>query len=216
MPPTRTLDPMNNTPPCSDKFARWLEAARAGSHEDLGYALEGVKGYLLLMAEEELGSTLRAKAGASDLVQESLKDAVQAFPGFRGSTREEFTAWAIQILQNNIADLARRYRGTGRRQVSLESPQSDDSPIDGVSDQLPGPFLQVQYSEEAESLRLAIAKLPLEAQQVPTWREFDQLGWHEIGARLGKSAEAARKIWFRSVERLRIEMGVGRDRSHSD
>jgi hypothetical protein len=43
-----------------------LAAARAGSREALGQALQACRGYLLLLAERELDADLRAKGGASD------------------------------------------------------------------------------------------------------------------------------------------------------
>jgi RNA polymerase sigma-70 factor (ECF subfamily) len=49
--------------------AQWLPAARAGSREALGEVLEACRGYLLLLAQEELDPALQAKGGASDLVQ---------------------------------------------------------------------------------------------------------------------------------------------------
>jgi hypothetical protein len=51
-----------------------------------------------MIAEAELGSTLRPKAGASDLVQESLLDAQKGFGRFEGTTREDFYAWVGQVV----------------------------------------------------------------------------------------------------------------------
>src|SRR5580692_10538510 len=77
----------------SSSYTDWLTASRRGSADDLGQLLEWSRTYLLSMAEHELGSTLRPKAGASDLVQDSLLEARQAFERFQGTTREEFLAW---------------------------------------------------------------------------------------------------------------------------
>jgi hypothetical protein len=41
--------------------AQWLLAARAGSRDALGEALEACRGYLLLPAQEELDPALQAK-----------------------------------------------------------------------------------------------------------------------------------------------------------
>lgn len=194
-------------PPTPDAFRSWLHAARGGSQTDLGRALEACRGYLLMIAESELGSTLRPKAGASDLVQESLLDAQRGFGRFAGATRDDFYAWVGQILRNNLADLARRYRGAGCRAVTRERPlaaaPSADTPL--VAADSPSDVLT--RAEDEDRLRAAIARLPDEARLVLAWRQHDRLGWAEIGARLGKSPEAARKVWFRAVERLRAEMG---------
>ena len=48
-------------------MAEWLPAARRGSREALGQALEACRVYLQVVAEGELNEDLRAKGGASDL-----------------------------------------------------------------------------------------------------------------------------------------------------
>src|SRR5438105_7704898 len=52
--------------------ARRLAQARAGSREALGQALEACRRYLLRIAEDDLDPALRAKGGASDLVQQTF------------------------------------------------------------------------------------------------------------------------------------------------
>jgi RNA polymerase sigma-70 factor, ECF subfamily len=190
----------------ADPFADWLAAARTGSTSDLGRALEACRAYLLLIAESELGSTLRPKAGASDIVQESMIDAQTGFAGFQGRTRNEFIAWVTGILRHNLTDLARRYRGRGRavgRECGLPA----------VDPPAAGPTASAIYTADEEQLRLrrAIAGLPDEARLVLAWRQHDRLDWATIGDRLGKSADAARKVWFRAVEQLRTSLRPGSD-----
>ena len=52
-----------------------LVAARRGSREALGNALEACRRYLLAIASRELDPDLRGKGGASDLVQETFLEA---------------------------------------------------------------------------------------------------------------------------------------------
>ena len=79
------------TPP--PDAARWLPAAQAGSKEALGQLLDSCRGYLLLIANQELGPDLQAKGGASDLVQETLLDACRDFAHFQGNTEQELFGW---------------------------------------------------------------------------------------------------------------------------
>ena len=48
--------------------------------------LDACRAYLLLIAGREPDTQLRAKAGASDLVQETLLEAFRDFAGFHGDT----------------------------------------------------------------------------------------------------------------------------------
>src|SRR6516165_3274940 len=77
--------------PASDA-ERWLPAAQAGSKEALAQMLEACRGYLLLIATQELDPALRAKGGASDLVQETILEAFRDFGRFQGG-EEELLAW---------------------------------------------------------------------------------------------------------------------------
>jgi RNA polymerase sigma-70 factor, ECF subfamily len=62
--------------------SQYLPAARAGSREALGQALEICRGYLLRVANQGLDAELRAKGGASDLVQETFLEAQRDFGRF--------------------------------------------------------------------------------------------------------------------------------------
>src|SRR5450755_4190289 len=62
----------------------WLTAARSGNGDSLGLVLEICRNYLLEIANAELGEDLQAKAGGSDLVQQTFLEAQRDFGQFRG------------------------------------------------------------------------------------------------------------------------------------
>ncbi len=99
---------------------RSLANARAGSPEALGAVLEAHRRYLLLVAEKELAHDLRAKGGASDLVQDTFIEAQRDFRQFRGETDNEFRGWLRRILLRNLGNFTQRYRGTDMRDVGRE------------------------------------------------------------------------------------------------
>src|SRR5262249_7550847 len=76
----------NGVPPDSGQIARWLAAARQGSVEALGQLLEVCRPYLLKVANDHLTADLRAKLGASDVVQEAFLEAQRDFGQFSGLT----------------------------------------------------------------------------------------------------------------------------------
>src|SRR6516225_2661748 len=102
--------------------ARRLAEARAGSREALGQVLETFRGYLLLIADRELEPELRAKGGASDLVQETFLEAQRDFSRFHGNSAEELRAWLRRLLLNNVANFTRQYRERAKREVGREIP----------------------------------------------------------------------------------------------
>src|ERR1700751_3723750 len=100
--------------------AEWLPGARAGSPEALGQLLEACRGYLLLIAQREIDPDLRAKGGASDLVQQTFLEAQRDFADFRGETEAELLGWLRQILLHNLASFARKFRETAKRRLAAE------------------------------------------------------------------------------------------------
>jgi RNA polymerase sigma-70 factor (ECF subfamily) len=190
--------------------ARWLPAARAGSAEALGRALETYRPYLLGVAQRELAPGLRSKGGASDLVQETFLEAQRDFAGFHGASEEELRAWLRRLLLNNLANFARRYRDTDKRDVGREVPLQPGSasgpPGDALPADVPSPSAEAVEHEQAAALRRALERLPEDYRQVLRWRYEEQRSFGEIAALLQKTPNAARKLWARALERLQKEM----------
>lgn len=62
-------------------------------------------------------------------------------------------------------------------------------------------------------LRAALQRLSEEQRRVIRLRNWDELTFAEIGRRLNRSEEAARKLWTRSVEKLQAELEFIADKS---
>jgi RNA polymerase sigma-70 factor (ECF subfamily) len=199
------------TEPAADA-AQWLAAAQAGSREALGQVLENFRGYLLLVADRELDPELRAKGGGSDLVQETFLEAQRDFAQFRGASVEEFRAWLRRLLLNNVANFTRQYRRRAKRDVGREIPLeaggSSHERGAGLAANTVSPSGAVLALEQAEALARALERLPADYRQVLAYRHDEQLTFEEIGQRMQRTANAARMLWLRAVERLQREMGV--------
>jgi RNA polymerase sigma-70 factor (ECF subfamily) len=189
--------------------ARRLAEARAGSREALGQAFEACRRYLLLIAEHELGPELRAKGGASDLVQETFVEVQRDFARFGGATEEEWRAWLRQLLLHRLANFRRRFRQqkrTATREVALEAGPSSAERGGGLAAGGPSPSTLASDREQALALDRALGRLPEDYRQVLALRYQEHLSFEDIGRRLQRSANAARKLWWRAVERLQQEM----------
>ncbi|OWK39693.1 sigma-70 family RNA polymerase sigma factor [Fimbriiglobus ruber] len=186
------------------EFAAQLAAARDGSVDALGEALEACRVYLLGVADREMDDALRGKGGASDIVQETFLEAQRDFAGFRGTSEAELIAWLRRLLLNNVHNFARHYRGTAKRLASREVPL--DGADHDVPARAPTPSGRIMADEQVDQLRLAIARLPEEYRTVLTLRYDDGLSFEEVATKLDRTPNAARKLWARAVERLEDEM----------
>jgi RNA polymerase sigma-70 factor (ECF subfamily) len=197
------------TPPPED-LEQLLAAARAGSSAALGEALQAYRAYLLLIAQQELDPDLRAKGGASDLVQETFIDAQRLLGTFEGTTDGPWAAWLRELLLNNLADFVHRYRATGKRCVGREvgQPAGDSWAKRGgeaVAD-TPSPSFTVMAAEQTATLERALDQLPEDYREVLLLRYQGDLSFEEIGQRLGRSGNAARKLWLRALRKLEQEL----------
>lgn len=191
----------------SAQVGQFLQAARRGSALALGQLLNGCRQYLLLVANEELESDLKAKGGASDLVQETFLEAHQAFGRFQGSSERELLAWLRQILLHNLANFRRRFRGTGQRQLDREVSLDDADHLRGLLEAVgDSPSSAAVRREEVEGLHRAIERLPEHYRQVILLRHRDQRSFEEIGMAMDRSTDAARMLWWRAFECLSAEL----------
>ncbi len=178
---------------------QWIAEARGGSREALGRLLDFARAYLLLIANEEAPAEVRGKVGASDLVQDTFVKVQEKFAGFQGDGEGELFAWLRRILLNHIANERRKY-ATKKRKREVSTP--DDSVNEPAAD-TPSPSSNLAGREQSDALQRAVARLSKRDRQVLQWRHYERLPFDEIGRRLdGRTAEAARKIWVRTLLQL--------------
>jgi RNA polymerase sigma-70 factor (ECF subfamily) len=187
-------------------FGRWLSAARDGSRDALGSAFEACRLYLLSVARHELNEALRAKGGASDLVQETFLEAQRAFDRFQGNSEGELRAWLRQLLHHRAAKFGRRYRTTQKRRLARETALSAAAGQGELRAELPSPSTQLMALEQAQRLRQALERLPDDYRRAITLRYVEQYSFEEIGRLMQRTPNAARLLWLRAIERVKHEL----------
>ena len=176
----------------------------ASSQHERGQLLNEFRPYLLAIAAAELPDVLRGKLGASDIVQDTILKGFENFPQFRGSTREELSGWLRTILLHLIANAQKAYVSQ-KRDMALEV--LADSGL--AHPQQDSPSKVVVAREEQIILEQAMSLLSEESREAISLRHRDNLSFTEIGMRLGKSEDAARKTWARAVEQLKRILNRG-------
>jgi RNA polymerase sigma-70 factor (ECF subfamily) len=206
------ISTMRRDEPMVQRDFDWIDAARKGDAEALGEAFEPFRQYLALMASRGIGPGLATKAGASDLVQETFLAAQRGIAGFRGSTQAEWRAWLEPILTNQLANLRRSYldsqtRRDGRKEACGRSPSIDAS----IPQSITSAGGQLQRRERDAAIEEALGKLPEHYRRVVLWHHDDGLTFEAIAARMGNSAESARKLWGRALICLKRNLGPDHD-----
>ncbi len=171
----------------------------------LGDLAQRYRRYLLMVANESLSPALRAKVGASDLVQETLLHFQEKFQQFDGTSEEELLAWLRRILYFRAIQVARRYGGTQARDVRRELSLAElqlGSGTPPVVDEAPTPCTSLLAKEQVSRLEQAIIALPGDAQRTIQLRNVDRRSFAEMGQILGCTTDAARKRWVRALAQL--------------
>ena len=180
-----------------------LAEARGGCPGALGDLLEPLRPLLLRIANEGLDSHLRAKGGGSDLVQQSFLEAQRDFADFRGGSPEELVGWLRHILQFNLLDFARHYHGAEKRAVGRECAVAAEAG-ERLFSADPSPSSVASFNEQVERARRAVEMLSAEQRLAVRLRHEEGLPFAEIARALGRSEEAARKVWARAIDELRV------------
>jgi len=210
-------DPNADPSITGETFATLLRAAQSGSREASGRLIEQFRPYLLLIANEDLGADMRGKVGASDVVQDAMLSAQRTIEHFRGQSPQELRGWLRRIVINDVLETQRKYKGTEKRQLNREiaihgTDSVNISPDPACNEMTPSAWMLAQ--EEAERLRQAMRQLPDEYQQVLELRNWQDMAFADIGSRMNRSPEAARKLWSRAV--VQLQQILGRNPSTPD
>ena len=202
-------DRSNPTPSSmgSVAFRELIGEAQRGDDDARNELVSSLYSYLLLVADQELDGQLRAKIGVSDLVQSALVHAEQNLPQFRGDSQKTLLAWARKILRNEIHSARRKYLGAEKRDTRREIPVAEGSRLGPtIADDHPSPRAEAILQEEALVLRDALESLSDDYRQVVMHRNWERLSFEEIGRRIGRSPDAARKLWVRAIRQLQQEL----------
>jgi RNA polymerase sigma-70 factor (ECF subfamily) len=201
------MDDVSLTPPVPDRIEQNPSAEDfpqdpQNDPSTWGRLLDEYRPYLLSIAQAELPRALAPRLGPSDLVQMTLAKGHFRGAEFRGRSREELARWLRQILLNHLVDASREHARESQR-IPREAANVDHLPELGRL----SPCGEALSREERERLEDALLRLPELYRSVILWRHSEDLSFVEIGRRLGRSDEAARKLWARGLQKLQHEMG---------
>jgi RNA polymerase sigma-70 factor, ECF subfamily len=158
--------------------------------------------YLRRVAMREWRRSLAAKESVSDLVQESLAAGVRDFTAFEGTTEGEMAAWLRRILLRVMHTKLRKFK-TQKADIARESSQSASE----VSSDQPTPSEIMNQLEQRIRLEVALQEIAPNYRQVIELHHIEGLTFPEIGNQIGKTAEAARKLWVRGLVALQQRLG---------
>jgi RNA polymerase sigma-70 factor (ECF subfamily) len=188
---------------------RLFVAAQGGDVEARAALVNLFRPYLMHIAEARMRSWLRAKEGASDVVQQTVIEAQRDFSASEATNLAELRLWLRGILLHNLADMKRKYAGTSMRNVQRERTLGDresrESLLRAAVDQSEPPSRAMSDADEREAVWQAMNAIRPEYREAIKLHFFDGLTFDEIGHLIDRSRGAAERLVKRAVNKFGAE-----------
>jgi RNA polymerase sigma-70 factor (ECF subfamily) len=186
-----------------------VRRVRAGDEAAARLLFERHLPALRAKARARLPAALRGKVAESDVIQDAWLAAFLDVGKFEDRGDGSFEKWLQKILRHKLLDEVRRHAGVSKRDARREQRLDTDAPVADTGQ--PSPSAEVVSIERSASLNAAIDDLPSDQATVLRWVHQEGLTLTEAGARMGRSADAARKLYGRALVRLGGRLGGGPD-----
>ncbi len=179
-------------------------------------SLAACRDYLRILARLQMGTQMRSKLDASDVVQQTILLAHASRDQFRGRTDAEWLGWLRTILANVLGMVAREFATAARnvsRELSLESELEQSSArLERIlaADQSSPSGMAVR-TEELLRLAEALLRLPEDQRRAVELHHLKGQTVAEVAVELGRTRPAVVGLLFRALKRLRELLRAGQE-----
>lgn len=188
---------------------RWNGGDQAALDELLERHLEWITDYV----HGRIGERLRSRAETLDFVQASMLDFLRYGPKFQVRDESAFRGLFARIAENNIRDQD-RYLGRAMRDADRESGNRSSASVLHLDARrsVTRPSEHLAREESVAFVRVALELLDPQDREAIWLREFEELSFAEVGAKMGLAENAARMRFQRALPRLAAKVAQLRDR----
>jgi len=161
-----------------------------------------------MLARMQMRASYKAKLGASDIVQQTMMQAVAAIDQYRGTTEAEWRAWLRKILVRQMCHLDRdlhRDKRDIRREQSMEQRVAQSSMrLEGLlAGDVGTPSQHAMVGESLVSLADAIESLPEAQRDAIAMHYLEGLKLSEVAERMDKTTGSVAGLLHRGMKQLR-------------
>jgi RNA polymerase sigma-70 factor (ECF subfamily) len=178
--------------------------------QQLGDLLEDHRAKLLRMVDLRMDPALRARIGASDVLQEAYIEIASRVDDYLKNPRMPFFLWVRFITAQRLLKLRRFHVGAQkrdvRREVSADAPGGPSASAVALVNHLMAsgisPSLAVAEEEFRRQLLEALESMNALDREVLVLRHFEEMSNADAARSLGIATDAASKRYIRALERL--------------
>src|SRR5262245_27045255 len=162
-------------------------------------------------ARAKLPSSLRGRIAESDVIQDAYLAAFLALADFEDRGDGSFAAWLRTILERRLINEVRDGVAAAKRDARREVRILTGSGAAGPARDQPSPRVEAIAEEDAARLRDATAGLSADHRAVIALVHDEGLTLAAAGERMGRTADAARKLYSRAVAELSARLRPSQD-----
>lgn len=184
----------------ADVLRRW----HAGDSSALDELLQRELPWIRELVKRRMGAVLRAAGSSSDLVQDVVVSILRTGPRFLIQDQRQFRAFLARVAENVILDQLAWHTAARRDLRRAEPLPSRDSVVvlDGSRQPEPRPSQAAAAEEEKALVWIGLRLLEPGDREVIELRDYQELSFPDIAARLGGSEDAVRMRYNRALPRL--------------
>ena len=145
---------------------------------------------------------VRRRVSISDVLQESRIAALERCRDFEPRGGGDFRNWALGIARNKALRAVQRHGQVAMRSVRREVTRPARAETGQFHGQAPTPSQLAIAAELAELARRAMASLRPDDREILRLTREEQLTLREAAERMGRSREAAKKLYGRALTRF--------------
>jgi len=176
--------------------------ARAGDEDAFEALFERYEPALRRRIRRWLPSNVGRKLSASDVLQETRIVAFRRCGEFEHREGANFGQWLDRIARLKLKEALKRYVKADKRDVRREVTRGARPDTAYLEGRAPSPSQAAIAAETAARVREAFARLPEHYQQVLRLVREERLPLREVAERMGRSREAAKKLYGRALSRF--------------
>jgi RNA polymerase sigma-70 factor (ECF subfamily) len=189
-----------------------LREAGPDRERALGEVLERHRRRLLKMVHLRMDPRLRARLGASDVVQETFVEVARRLPAYLADPRMPFFLWLRFLTAERLIAAHRRHVLAARRDARRErGPGALEPTSEAIADQVAAggttPTEGAARAEARARVLEALEGMDPDDRRVLAMRHFEELSNVETARELGIEESAASKRYVRALGRLREVLG---------
>jgi RNA polymerase sigma-70 factor, ECF subfamily len=197
-------------PSSADSIRSLVGRGRTGDRAAFELLFTRYRPYLRVTCALRLPRLCQRREDESDIVQQTLMDAMRGLADFRGETEAEFEAWMAKLLERNILQSVRRntadMRDVRREAVDWSPADSAQLVWHSLAGEGSSPEESVFRGEAALELAQALESLPDDQRLAVELRYLGQQPLKRIAEYMSKSTGAVAGLIRRGIERLRDEL----------